>query len=66
MASFDQFRLWFKGVVNIGDQIDTEMASRHIKTSIWFKGPNVWILAFSVIIASSNSNNIVRMFLHNI
>ena len=56
MASFDQFRLWFKGVVNIGDQIDTEMASRHIKTSIWFKGPNVWILAFSVIIASVGLN----------
>lgn len=56
MASFNQFRLWFKGVVNIGDQIDTEMASRHIKTSIWFKGPNVWILAFSVIIASVGLN----------
>ena len=56
MASFDQFRLWFKGVVNIGDQIDTEMASRHIKTSIWFKGPNVWILAFSMIIASVGLN----------
>ena len=37
---------------NIYDHIDAEGAARRIRKSIWFRGPNVWILAFSIVIAS--------------
>ena len=36
----------------LADQIDTVEAAARIKSNIWFRGPNVWILAFSIIIAS--------------
>ena len=41
---------------NIYDHIDTDDAARRIKSSIWFRGPNVWILAFSILIASAGLN----------
>lgn len=41
---------------NIYDHIDTDDAAQRIKSSIWFRGPNVWILAFSIIIASVGLN----------
>ena len=41
---------------NIYDHIDTEGAAERIKSSIWFRGPNAWILAFSIIIASVGLN----------
>ena len=41
---------------NIYDHIDTESAAERIKAGIWFRGPNVWILAFSIIIASVGLN----------
>lgn len=37
-------------------EVDTLAASERIKKSIWFKGPTVWILAFSIIIASVGLN----------
>lgn len=52
----NDFRKSLKDVVYIYDQIDTVEASARIKKSIWFRGPNVWILAFSVIIASVGLN----------
>ena len=45
-----------KYYANIYDHIDTEDATLRIKDSIWFRGPNVWILAFSIIIASVGLN----------
>lgn len=45
-----------KDLVFISDQIDTKEAAERIRKSIWFRGPNVWILAFSVIIASVGLN----------
>ena len=41
---------------NIYDHIDTDDAVQRIKSAIWFRGPNVWILAFSIIIASVGLN----------
>ena len=43
-------------VMNINDHIDTDDAAERIKNSIWFQGPNVWILAFSIVIASVGLN----------
>ena len=40
----------------LADQIDTVEAAARIKSNIWFRGPNVWILAFSIIIASVGLN----------
>ena len=42
--------------INLSDQIDTDDAAERIKKAIWFRGPNVWILAFSIIIASVGLN----------
>lgn len=50
------FRKSFRDVVNIADHIDTEAAADRIKKNVWFKGPNVWILAFSIVIASVGLN----------
>ena len=41
---------------NIYDHIDTDDAAQRIKSAIWFRGPNAWILAFSIIIASVGLN----------
>ncbi|MBQ6761467.1 MAG: DUF389 domain-containing protein [Bacteroidales bacterium] len=46
----------FRYYANIYDHIDTDGAARRIKNGIWFRGPNVWILAFSIIIASVGLN----------
>ena len=40
----------------IRDDVDTIGAAERIKSSIWFHGPNAWILAFSIIIASVGLN----------
>ena len=35
--------------LHIGDELDTAGAAERIKNGIWFRGPNVWILAFSIV-----------------
>ncbi|MBR1576654.1 MAG: DUF389 domain-containing protein [Bacteroidales bacterium] len=42
-----------KKIVNLGGHMDTEAASERIQASIPFRGPNVWILACSILIASA-------------
>ena len=49
-------RRTFRYYANIYDHIDTDDAAQRIKSAIWFRGPNVWILAFSIIIASVGLN----------
>lgn len=56
MNGTERFTNWLKNVISINDQIDTEVAAAKIKSDIYFRGPNVWILAFSVIIASVGLN----------
>ena len=38
-------KMWNKEKIN--DHIDTNDAAQRINNSIWFRGPNVWILVFS-------------------
>lgn len=40
----------------IYDELDTAGAAQRIKSNIWFRGTNVWILAFSIVIASVGLN----------
>lgn len=49
-------RRFLRRHIYIYDELDTEAAAARIKSGIWFRGPNVWILAFSIIIASVGLN----------
>ena len=40
-------------IANIDAHIDTDAAERSIRNNIEFKGPNAWILAVAIIIASA-------------
>lgn len=42
--------------IYIYEELDREGATQRIKGGIWFRGLNVWILAFSIIIASVGLN----------
>lgn len=53
---WNRFRRIVKYYGYIFDEIDTESASQRIKSSIWFRGPNVWILAFAIVLASVGLN----------
>ena len=52
----DYIRRTIRYYANIYDHIDTDDAAQRIKNAIWFRGPNAWILAFSIIIASAGLN----------
>ena len=52
----DYIRRTIRYYANIYEHIDTDDAAQRIKSAIWFRGPNVWILAFSIIIASVGLN----------
>ena len=52
----DYLRRTLRYYANINDHIDTDDAAQRIRNSIWFRGPNVWILAFSIVIASVGLN----------
>lgn len=56
MSYWSQIRDYIKDTANIAEYLDTEAASRNIRSNIFFRGPNVWILAFSMIIASVGLN----------
>ena len=48
--------LFIKGITNLDGHIDTDTAERSIRNNIEFKGPNAWILAVAIIIASVGLN----------
>lgn len=52
MRLFDRI----KQIARLTDHIDTQSAQASIIANIDFKGPNVWILAFAIIIASVGLN----------
>ena len=56
LPDWNILRQKIRTVTNINGHIDTDDAAERIKNSIWFQGPNVWILAFSIIIASVGLN----------
>ena len=41
---------------NISENVDLRSAEKSIRNNINFRGPNVWILAFSIVIASVGLN----------
>ena len=47
---------FIKEIANIDAYIDTDAADRSIRSNIEFKGPNAWILAVAIIIASVGLN----------
>ena len=49
-------KTFIRRYVLIYEELDTAGAAQRIKHGIWFRGPNVWILAFSIIIASVGLN----------
>lgn len=48
--------LFIKEITNLDGHIDTDAAERSIRNNIDFKGPNAWILAVAIIIASVGLN----------
>lgn len=56
LPNWNTLRQKIRKVTNINGHIDTDDAAERIKNSIWFQGPNVWILAFSIVIASVGLN----------
>lgn len=46
----------FRAAINLAGHIDTETAERSIRSNIFFRGPNAWILAIAIIIASVGLN----------
>ena len=53
---WNRFRRVIRYYAYIFDEIDTESATQRIKASIWFHGPNAWILAFAIVLASVGLN----------
>lgn len=43
-------------ITGLKGYLDIQDASRRIKEAIWFRGPNVWILAFAIVLASVGLN----------
>ena len=56
MSVIQNFRDLVKDTANLAGYIDTEAAERSIRGNIQFRGPNVWILAIAIIIASVGLN----------
>ena len=56
MNIFKRLTAFIREVANIDAYIDTEAAERSIRSNIDFKGPNAWILAVAIIIASVGLN----------
>lgn len=56
MSIFSKLSEVIKDVANIDAHIDTDAAERSIRNNIVFKGPNAWILAIAIIIASVGLN----------
>ena len=56
MEIWNQLRQQIKSIIYMNDEVDTLGAVEKIRSNIWFRGPNVWILAFSIVIASVGLN----------
>ena len=53
---FGKIKSYIGGIVRLNEHIDTDKASQYIRSNIDFKGPNVYILAFAIIVASVGLN----------
>ena len=45
-----------KSTLNLTDYIDTTLAEKSIRSNIYFRGPNAWILVIAMVIASIGLN----------
>ena len=52
----NKFSRFFRILVNMKDHVDVEAAAGNIRKGIYFRGPNVFILACAIIIASVGLN----------
>lgn len=52
----EELKEYLHNLIDFRDEIDTADAVARIKKNIWFRGPNVWILAFAIILASVGLN----------
>ena len=53
---FNSIRSHIGSIVSLSEHIDTDKASQYIRSSIDFKGPNAYILAFAIVVASVGLN----------
>lgn len=53
---FFRLRRQIKDIINLTDHVDTEKAAAFIRNNVDFKGPNAYILAFAIVIASVGLN----------
>ena len=51
-----RFTALFRETIRLTDYIDTSAAEKSIRSNIYFRGPNAWILAIATIIASVGLN----------
>lgn len=56
MTFWEKVKSQISDIGNLSDHIDTAAAEKSIRGNIYFKGANVWILAFSIVIASVGLN----------
>ena len=56
MSIISNFRYIIRDIADIREHIDTEKAAENIRSSIFFKGPNVWILVCAIVLASVGLN----------
>ena len=56
MGIFQKLIGIIREITNIDSHIDTDAADKAIRGNIEFKGPNAWILAVAIIIASVGLN----------
>lgn len=56
MKKINRLKIHFLRTINIRNHIDIQAAICNIRDNIYFRGPNIWILAFSIVIASVGLN----------
>lgn len=56
MGIFQELAKLARSTINLAGHIDTENAEKAIRGNIHFRGPNAWILAIAIIIASVGLN----------
>ena len=56
MSVFSRISDGIRNITNIDAHLDTDAADRSIRNNIEFKGPNAWILAIAIVIASIGLN----------
>jgi len=57
MSTFlTRFGGWLRSITDLTPELDRTGAAARIRGNVWFRGANVWILAFSIVIASVGLN----------